>query len=163
MDDLGWAVVANGRRLVTGTTTLVDVPQIPVDSSFPLSPRSCALILLALVIVITLCEVYSRKQFRWFDALLMVLCGLSGIILFLMLFSQHPTVRLNLQLLLLNPLPLFFVWAMLRRHCRWQYKMWIVLLCLFLAGAIFQHYAEGTMLVASSLLIRNIKLLYSEK
>ena len=145
------------------TTTLVDVPQLPADDAFPLSPRDCALILLTLVVAVTLCEVVSRKQFRWFDALLMVLCGLSGIILFLMLFSQHPTVRLNLQLLLLNPLPLFFVWPMLRRRCRWQYAMWIILLCLFFIGAFFQHYAEGTMLVASSLLIRNIKLLYSEK
>ena len=163
MDDLGRASISDGRRLVTATTTLVDVPQLPADDGFPLSPRDCALILLTLVVAVTLCEVVSRKQFRWFDALLMVLCGLSGIILFLMLFSQHPTVRLNLQLLLLNPLPLFFVWPMLRRRCRWQYAMWIILLCLFFIGAFFQHYAEGTMLVASSLLIRNIKLLYSEK
>ena len=58
MDDLDRVVIADGRRLVTGTTTLVDVPQIPVDGGFPLSPRSCALILLTvyvlLVFVLTL-------------------------------------------------------------------------------------------------------------
>ena len=50
-------------------------------------------------------EAYSKKLLWGYDALLMLLCGLAGIVLFLMLFSQHPTVRVNFQLLLLNPLP----------------------------------------------------------
>lgn len=163
MNDLDRAVIDGGRRLVTGTTTLVDIPENTGESSFPLSPRTCALLLLAIVVAFTLWEFIAKKDFRWFDAILMLLCGLSGIVLTLMLFSQHPTVRLNLQLLLLNPLPLFFIWPMLKGKCRWQYVMWIVLICLFFIGVFFQHYAEGTMLVASSLLIRNIKRLYSEK
>ena len=154
MNDFDRAVIDGNRRLVTGTTTLVDIPENPGESSFPLSPRACALLLLGLVVILTIWELVARKDFRWFDALLMVLCGLSGIILFLMLFSQHPTVRINFQLLLLNPLPLFFIW---------QYKMWIVLICLFFIGAVWQNYAEGMMIVASSLLIRNIKRLRSEK
>ena len=163
MADLDRAVIDGGRRLVVGTSTLVDVAPLPVEAGFPLSPNACALILLVVVVALTVWEIISHRDFRWLDALLMVLCGLSGIVLFAMLFSQHPTVRLNLQLLLLNPLPLFFVWPMLRRRCRWQYAMWIVLICLFFIGAYFQHYAEGTMFVASSLLIRNIKRFYSEK
>ena len=163
MADLDRAIVDGGRRLVAGTSTLVDVAPMPSGGGFPLSPRSCALIMLAVVVALTLWEIVSHRDFRWFDAVLMVVCGLSGIVLFAMLFSEHPTVRLNLQLLLLNPLPLFFVWPMLRRRCRWQYAMWIVLICLFFLGAYFQHYAEGTMLVASSLLIRNIKRFYCEK
>ena len=163
MADLDRAVIDGGRRLVVGTNTLVDVAPLPVEAGFPLSPGTCGLILYAVVVALTVWEIISRKDFRWFDAVLMVLCGLSGLVLFAMLFSQHPTVRLNLQLLLLNPLPLFFVWPMLRRRCRWQYAMWIVLICLFYIGFYFQHYAEGTMFVASSLLIRNIKRFYSEK
>lgn len=93
----------------------------------------------------------------------MLLCGLSGIVLFAMLFSQHPTVRLNLQLLLLNPLPLFFIWPMLKGKCRWQYTMWIILICCFIVGAFWQTYAEGMMTVAYSLFIRNTKRLKSEK
>ena len=132
MADLDRAVIDGSRRLVVGTSTLVDVAPLPVDAGFPLSPGTCGLILYAVVVALTV-------------------------------FSQHPTVRLNLQLLLLNPLPLFFVWPMLRHRCRWQYAMWIVLICLFFIGFYFQHYAEGTMFVASSLLIRNIKRFYSEK
>ena len=163
MNDFDRAVIDGNRRLVTGTTTLVDIPENTGESSFPLSPRACALLLLGLVIILTIWELVARKDFRWFDALLMVLCGLSGIVLTLMLFSQHPTVRINFQLLLLNPLPLFFIWPMLKGKCRWQYTMWIILICCFFIGAIWQNYAEGMMIVASSLLIRNIKRLRSEK
>lgn len=163
MNDFDRAVVDGNRRLVTGTTTLVDIPENPGESSFPLSPRACGLLLLGIVVVLTVWEFIARKDFRWFDALLMLLCGLSGIVLFAMLFSQHPTVRLNLQLLLLNPLPLFFIWPMLKGKCRWQYTMWIILICCFIVGSFWQTYAEGMMTVAYSLFIRNTKRLKSEK
>ena len=163
MNDFDRAVVDGNRRLVTGTTTLVDIPENPEEGSFPLSPRACGLLLLGIVVVLTIWEFIARKDFRWFDALLMLLCGLSGIVLFAMLFSQHPTVRLNLQLLLLNPLPLFFIWPMLKGKCRWQYTMWIILICCFIVGAFWQTYAEGMMTVAYSLFIRNTKRLKSEK
>ena len=163
MNDFDRAVVDGNRRLVTGTTTLVNIPENPEEGSFPLSPRACGLLLLGIVVVLTIWEFIARKDFRWFDALLMLLCGLSGIVLTLMLFSQHPTVRLNLQLLLLNPLPLFFIWPMLKGKCRWQYTMWIILICCFIVGAFWQTYAEGMMTVAYSLFIRNTKRLKSEK
>lgn len=163
MNDLNRAVIDGKRHLVSGTTTLVDIPTNPGESNFPLSPHDCALILLGFVIAFTISEIMTRKDCRWLDAILMLLCGLSGIILFLMLFSQHPTVRINFQLLLLNPLPLFFIWPMLRKKCSWQYKMWIVLICLFFICSVWQTYAEGMLIVASSLLIRNIKRLKSEK
>ena len=163
MNDFDRAVVDGNRRLVTGTTTLVNIPENPEEGSFPLSPRACGLLLLGIVVVLTVWEFIARKDFRWFDALLMLLCGLSGIVLTLMLFSQHPTVRLNLQLLLLNPLPLFFIWPMLKGKCRWQYTMWIILICCFIVGAFWQTYAEGMMTVAYSLFIRNTKRLKSEK
>ena len=163
MNDFDRAVVDGNRRLVTGTTTLVDIPENPEEGGFPLSPRACGLLLLGIVVVLTIWEFIARKDFRWFDALLMLLCGLSGIVLTLMLFSQHPTVRLNLQLLLLNPLPLFFIWPMLKGKCRWQYTMWIILICCFIVGSFWQTYAEGMMTVAYSLFIRNTKRLKSEK
>ena len=84
----------------------------------------------------------------------MLVQGVAGCVLFVMIFSQHPTTSLNLQLLLLNPLPLFFIPTVLRgRESRW----WIVLtvmIILFIIGSLIQHYAEGMMIVALSLLIR---------
>jgi hypothetical protein len=75
-----------------------------------------------------------------------------------MLFSQHPTVRLNLQMLVLNPLPLFFLWRAVKRARRGQrdpwWMLWGALIVLFFVGAFVQRYAEGMMILASCLLIR---------
>lgn len=129
-------------------------------NEFPLRPRICAIILLVVTIVLTIAECLTRRKYYIYDALLMLVCGLAGIILFAMLFSHHPTVRLNLQLLLLNPLPLFFIWRMIkttRRHrVDWQYAMWTLLIVLFFSGTFVQNYAEGMIFLALSLLIRNL-------
>jgi hypothetical protein len=96
-----------------------------------------------------------HKMFKYWDACLMLVQGLAGCVLFVMIFSQHPTTSLNLQLLLINPIPLFFIPAVLKRkpNTRW----WIVLLTmiiLFSIGSLFQKYAEGMMILALCLLIR---------
>lgn len=100
------------------------------------------------------------KMLCGIDVLLMSLTGACGIILFAMVFSQHPTVSLNLQILLLNPCSLIFLYPTVRCLRRnvihvWL-KAWAVLIVLFLLGGFFQHYAEGMIIVASSLLIRYI-------
>ena len=88
-------------------------------------------------------------------ALLMLIQGLAGCVLFVMLFSQHPTTSTNLQILLLNPLPLFFIPAILKRK---KSTLWWPILgtmaILFFIGAIWQHYAEGMIVLALCLLIR---------
>lgn len=38
--------------------------------------------------------------------------------------------------------------------------IWLIFICLFLAGSIFQHYAEGMWLLASSLLTRDVCILH---
>ena len=85
----------------------------------------------------------------------MVAQGLVGLVLFVMLFSQHPTTSTNLQILLFNPLPFFFLPAVARgRSTRW----WIlltVMFVLFMIGSLFQQYAEGMQIVALCLLLRS--------
>ena len=134
-----------------------------IEEDFPLTPMQCAWVLLVVSVGIALIEWKRKKRFKYWDALLMLIQGLAGCVLFIMIFSQHPTTSLNLQLLLLNPLPLFFIPAVLRlRETRW----WIILaimIVLFAIGRIFQVYAEGMMIVALSLLIRVIVKLKVEK
>ena len=93
---------------------------------------------------------------KWWDVTLMTIQSLAGIVLTVMIFSQHPTTTLNLQLLLLNPLPFFFLPAVIRkRPSRW----WIIQLVLivgFFLGGLFQQYAEGLMILALCLLYRSI-------
>ena len=91
----------------------------------------------------------------------MLCCGLAGIVLTLMIFSQHPTVRINLQILLFNPILLFLTYSVVKKSIQkrlhWWWSTWAVLLVLFLIfGVIFQHYAEGMNILALSLLIRYI-------
>ena len=171
MDDFRHAMIVgqdgSNRPLVLREEIVVPEGAQDVWKDFPLSPKDVFLIVLAITVLITLLEVYTKKVLWGYDALLMILCGLAGIVLFLMLFSQHPTVRVNLLLLLLNPLPLFFIWRMIRRARKRlpdrQYAWWIILICLFFIGGIWQHYAEGIFLLASSLLIRNVRCLLRQR
>ena len=150
----------SSRPLVKSKTMVLDMPPRVPTSEFPLSPTACAVILLLVTIVITVTERLTRHTFYIYDALLMAVCGLTGILLFAMLFSQHPTVRLNFQLLLLNPLPLFFIYRMIHRTRQHrpdrQFRLWATLIVLAMIGSVWQNYAEGMYLIALSLLIRNI-------
>lgn len=125
-----------------------------IEEDFPLTPMQCAWILLVVSVGVALIEWKQKKRFKYWDALLMLMQGLAGCVLFVMIFSQHPTTSLNLQLLLLNPLSLLYIPSVLKgKTKRWR----LVLLCmviLFAIGRIFQVYAEGMMIVALSLLIR---------
>lgn len=155
------------RPLVSRKETVVQEGNQVTEKEFPLRPRDVFLVLLTLTVAITLIEAVSKKVLWGYDALLMLLCGLAGIVLFMMLFSQHPTVRLNMNLLLLNPLPLFFIWRMINRARKkkadQQFAGWIILICLFFIGGIWQHYAEGIFLLASSLLLRNVWCLLRQR
>lgn len=125
-----------------------------VKSGFPLSPLACGIILVALSLGLFFLQVRNKCIYHWWDTLLMVTVGTFGIILFLMLFSQHPTVSLNLQILLLNPLPWFFLWKVVRRHPTRYWSITAILCVLFLIGWLFQHYAEGIWSLALCLLLQ---------
>ncbi len=145
-------------KLVKETKTIIPAFNQTVEEEFPLRPRTCAIILLIITILTTLLEYFLNKKFWGYDCAIMLTSGIAGCILFVMIFSQHPTVSLNLQLLALNPLPLFFVWRAVKRIRNRQYdgwwKLWCILLLLFFIGALLQSYAEGMMIVACSLLLR---------
>ena len=163
MDDFDEMLVSDNATyeapLVIDKLTAVEPGRQYTEEGFPLSPTACALILLAVTLLVVAYEWLAADNVCWaYDALLMVLSGLAGCLLFLMLFSQHPTVRLNLQLLVLNPLPLLFVWRAVKRARHAQrdpwWMLWGALIVLFFVGALVQRYAEGMMILASCLLIR---------
>ena len=86
----------------------------------------------------------------------------------MMLFSEHPATSTNLQVLLLNPLPLFFVYRVAKNACRhkadkfWNWSMLPV--ALFFIGGFFQQYAEGMYVLALSLLVRSVwNIIYQKK
>ena len=152
-------IISDGmfRPLVKESRNAV-VPGVQiVEQPFPLTPGECAFILLLLSVVVMAVELRRKRIFRIWDTILMVLSGLAGIFILALLFSLHPTTSTNLQFLLLNPLPLFFIrrlWSKPQDRLYW--KISLVLIILFFIGGALQDYAEGMTLVAAALLTRCI-------
>lgn len=151
---------ASGKkeRFVTNSFWVIDPTPQEVEQEFPFTPFECSLILAAIIIAFTLVDL-RRKRISWpLDLVLLLADGLAGLILFAMVFSQHPTVSLNLQILLLNPLNIIFIYPTIRalrqgKPCRWL-TIWPFFIVLSLIGGLFQSYAEGMYVLALSLLIR---------
>ena len=171
MDDFESATLNNGsgskRKLVASSGWVVQPGVQTSSSSFPLSPTALMLILAAIILGTTAIESKLNTRFRWFDAFWLLLCGLIGIILFVMIFSQHPTVSINLQILFFCPYTLLYIYRAVKKSKETQFlrgiKIWCILIALFLIGGFFQHYAEGVRFLALSLLIRYMYLLYRHK
>ena len=125
-----------------------------IEPDFILLPTEIALLLLIALLGIALYEWKRKKIAKWWDVLLMTIQGLAGVVLTVMIFSQHPTTSLNLNLLLFNPLPLFFIPAIIKGKRNLWRKLQLAMLILFAFGGIFQSYAEGIWIVALCLLIR---------
>lgn len=125
-----------------------------VEPDFFVTPTEAAIILLAVSLLFFAMEWRRKRCIVCWDGVLMLMTGLAGCVLTVMIFSQHPTTSLNLQLLLVNPAHLFFLPAVLRRK---KTRYWWVLLTmtiLYLGGSLIQHYAEGYAILALCLLLR---------
>ena len=127
-----------------------------IEQDFPLSPMQCGTILLIIGLILFIIEYWKRRAFVAWETLLMVITGTIGIVLTLMLFSQHPTVSLNLQFLLFNPLPWFFLWPVIKGKETRYWHITSGLCCFFFVGALFQSYAEGIWSLALCLLLQCI-------
>ena len=125
-----------------------------VENDVAITPTVCAIGLLILSLALFLLEWRRRKTFKLWDVALMVFLGLPGCVLTLMLFSQHPTTNLNLELLLVNPVHLFYLPAVLRRKKTRYWYVLLAMVCLYYLGFVWQHYAEGMTILALCLLLR---------
>lgn len=140
--------------LVKETRQIVPSGVQIVEQDFPLTPTECAIILLIVSLLVFAYEWKKRRTVKWWDILLMTMQGLMGLVLFVMIFSQHPTTSINLQILLFNPLPLFYIYNMYRRKKTHYWNLLVCMVSLFYIGGIWQDYAEGLEIVALCLLIR---------
>ena len=91
----------------------------------------------------------------------MLISGIIGFVLFLMLFSQHPTVRINLQILFFNPVHLICLWPVIKGRQTRYWMICVVMVVLFLIGSMFQSYAEGLYTLALCLLLQSIPHLFT--
>lgn len=142
------------RPLVKNRRMAVEPGVQLVERDFFLSPVAVGVILLVVSLLIFAVEWKRRRICVLWDATLMFFIGLAGCVLFVMLFSQHPCTTTNLQVLLLNPIHLFFIPSVVRRR---KTRYWTVLLAmtfLLLVGGFFQRYATLTPFLALCLLTR---------
>lgn len=146
------------RKLVAMSHYLLKGQTVEEASGFSLTPMVCAIGLLILTIVICLLE-WRFKRIAWpYDAVLLTLDGLAGLILFAMIFSKHPTVSLNFQILMLCPLSIVFVVPVvraLRRGKAHAYLKWLTgFIVVGLALYVLQKYNPAMIVVALCLLVR---------
>lgn len=148
------------RKLIGSQYDVVQCYTNGVDAgnSFPMRPIVCAWIIFGITVLITCIELVRKKAFRAFDAVFMLFDGCVGLIILLMFFSEHPTTSTNLQIFLFNPLSLlYFYFIAKQKKNNTKNRFWLYALCsiiLFFLGGLFQEYAEGTYVLALSLLIR---------
>lgn len=117
------------RKLVNGDKIiLVNSKNEPETRTFWLfKPFGLSILLLIIGTGISLWD-YSRKRvFKPFDTAVLILTGLGGVVIaFLMIFSIHPLVKINLNILWLNPLNLIlavFVWIRKWRMSMFFYEI----------------------------------------
>ena len=140
VDEAGWV-------LLPGT------PYHP-DNAFgcPLSPKTMAILFFCAILSLCLVEMLLlKRRLLWMDYCVVILYGVVGVVLGAMIFSAHPTVNLNLQILLFNPLYLFFMYPRLR--FKWRWHLMLLSIALFFMGNAVQSYAEGANIMAFALLV----------
>jgi len=172
MRDFGQAkiVSADGsaRPLVKNTEIIVKGNDHAIAGKTKVTPQFVFITLLLLIAAIVVAEFKTKMRFLWVDISLLLSSGLAGLILFVMLFSEHPTTSTNLQIFILCPLNLY--WAIYiiknKRNERKLRKAWTflsIMLCISLSGRLIQVYAEGMPLLALSLLLKNCCNLYATR
>lgn len=162
--DKAMVVSASGEKhwLVSRTTEILRSNGANVKSHSGvwdvITPRIFFLALLIVTLLLTAVEYKRKKTFWLYDVVLLTLDGLAGLALLMMVFSEHPTVRVNFQIFLLNPLSIVFVYSVGNSIVKKLYNRYWNVLCgfivLFLICGFFQHYAEGMYFLACTLLVR---------
>ncbi len=159
MNDFDHArILTNGqyRPLVKERRVAVEPGVQTAMSGFPLSPTACAVVLSGLALILFAVQWRLRRTLLVWDLLLLTFQSVVGLLLFVMLFSEHPTTTLNLQFLLFNPLPLFYIYKVARRRNTYYWNISVMLLALFLIGGFWQSYAEGIWSLALCLLLQDV-------
>ena len=120
-----------------------------------LTPR-CLMIFISILLIIS---GVLQKKYKVFhisiNSILSFITGLCGLVLTAMIFSKHPTVSFNLQILILNPLNILWLFPKIRKAKNFRLLM-ITCYLLGTIGSFFQSFADGIQLLAFVLLITSV-------
>ena len=158
----------SARPLVKSTEIIVKGNDYAIAGKTKITPQFVFITLLILMVAIVVAEYKTKKKFLWVDITLLLASGLAGLILFVMLFSEHPTTSTNLQILILCPLNLYWAIYIIKnkrneRKLRYAWIFLSIMLCIGLSGRLIQVYAEGIPFLALSLLLKNCCNLYATR
>ena len=122
------------RPLVMDTEILLQKRPQAVAPEFPLSPTQAMLVLLAFAVLILLLErLFNRQCWLW-DAILLAGQGTAGLLLlFMLLFSEHPAVDSNWQIWVLNPIALIALPMVVKAAYRHRKTLWHVVFFVILS------------------------------
>ena len=132
----------NKRKLVTNNNKVLQSGR-PFRSGMPDFPLTPFATFGIVAFVIALWSMLGRfvSHREYIDYAICCLYAIPGLLLTCMIFSQHPAVSLNFQILVFNPLLFWLAHPKCKVHRRWE----IVLGCVLLSFALglVQNYAEG--------------------
>ncbi|GAB6976283.1 DUF4105 domain-containing protein [Prevotella falsenii] len=152
--------IHNGQPLVKQTSVILQPNKPSGEESIFISPFQVAIVFAVLAISILLIE-YKKKMALWgWDILLMAVSSIIGLLLFIMIFSHHPSVSLNMIIFLFNPLALFLIPSVVKsiRHKQnhWWWTAWEVSIIIGFIGGFFQKIPVPVLIVALFLLFNCI-------
>ncbi len=107
-----YVIDSNGvkRPLVSETEIKLEPTEASHEVASSITPTIVFYCILAIVICITIIDIFRKKIFIWFDILMLAAQGLTGIVVAgLFFFSKHPAVDSNWMVTAFNPL--FLVYA----------------------------------------------------
>lgn len=154
----------DGKPLISKTNKLLRViphktntTDFSFSDNFIPSPMICVIIFIIITFIINLIEVKKVIAISLWDSFLMIFTGIIGIILTVMIFSEHPCVNANGLIFIFNPLPLFFLYTTIKRNKTLKkniwWKLWAILIIIGLLIEFIQYYPTPAVIVALFLLL----------
>ena len=144
------------QPLVLETRTLREYPNSKLNSNLPW-PAIVFGILFLIIAAVSVRDFLRKTKTDWLDYWLLGLSGFSGLIIgWFTLYSEHPAMSPNYNLLWAFPLNLFFagVWAVKKWRPQTHYYFWLsgaLLLLSFVAG---QQFNPAVYFIILILLVR---------
>jgi len=127
------------RKLISDKKILVNkIDKTESKSFLYIKPYTVSVILLLIAVFLTVWDYYRHRHYKLFDSIILLITGIGGfIITYMMLFSIHPLVKMNLNILWLNPFNFFIgilIWVKRLRIIMFFYQIFNVIL---LIGGLF--------------------------
>lgn len=158
--DYAYIIDTNGkvRPLINERKSILSSCQNKSEKGF-FTPTIVFTIFFCFIILLCAIELFTKKRLNIIDTILQLILGCIGILLFIMIFSEHPSTSINLQIILFNPIFIYIAFDNIRyrneiNKLKRNSLVSVIIIILAILGGLIQTYAEGITILALSLLLR---------